>query len=257
MSTKIDFLQKEHVAYITFYEEDEKHPCTLDYKVLDILENTIDTIFKNKENFRAVVVQSKSPKYFVVGANIKALQQLTPENIEHWVKNGHRIFNKLQELPMPVIAKVEGYALGGGLELAMACDMIFAADTAHFGQPEASLGVIPGWGGSARLPNKIGLARAKELFFTGKIISAAEAYDIGLINHVAPKDKLDELITQTLDAIKKNDKLAISYIKQIVNNSFSMLIEKNRFDEATASSVCLYSPGTKKRLEDFFSSRKK
>ena len=97
------------------------------------------------EELRAVVLKSDSPKSFVVGANINVLKTLDADNIQDWVKNGHRIFRRLQELPVPVIAKVEKFALGGGLELAMSCDMIIASEEARFAQPEAGLGVMPGW----------------------------------------------------------------------------------------------------------------
>lgn len=257
MATKINFAVEDQVGYISFYEENEKHPCTLDHPTLDELNGIIDQIKALQSEIRAVVVQSRSPKYFVVGANIKALQELTPVNMDEWVKKGHLIFNRFQQLPMPVIAKVHGYALGGGLELAMACDFIVAADTANFGQPEASLGVIPGWGGSCRLATRIGAARAKEMFFTGKIIPAARAFELGLVNQVVPMEKLDQTLGEILEAIKKNDPTAIMYIKQIINNHFERGMEENRAEEATASVVCMYSPGTQHRLEEFFNSRKK
>ncbi len=257
MATKIDFTVEEQVGYISFYEENEKHPCTLDHPALDELNRIIDLIKAGQSEIRAVVLQSRSPKYFVVGANIKALQELTPANMDEWVKKGHLIFNRLQQLPMPVIAKIQGYALGGGLELAMACDFIVAAETAHFGQPEASLGVIPGWGGSYRLANRIGAARAKELFFTGKVIPADRGFELGLVNQVVPAGELDQSLGEILEAIKKNDPTAIMYIKQIINNHFERGMEENRIEEATASVVCMYSPGTQQRLEAFFNSRKK
>jgi enoyl-CoA hydratase len=257
MSTQLDFTVEAQVGYISFYEENEKHPCTLDHRTLDELNRIIDRIKGRQSEIRAVVVQSRSPKYFVVGANIKALQELSPLNMDEWVKKGHLIFNRFQQLPMPVIAKIQGYALGGGLELALACDFIVAAATAHFGQPEASLGVIPGWGGSYRLTARIGAARSKELFFTGKIITADHAFELGLVNQVVPLEELDQTLGAILEAIKKNDATAIMYTKQIINNHAERGMEENRIEEATASVVCLYSPGTRQRLEEFFNSRKK
>lgn len=112
------------------YEEVERRPCTLDWDSLAMLEDAIAKI-RQDEEVRAVVLQSASPKSFVVGANIKVLETFNAENIMDWVKNGHRIFNQLQQLPVPVIARVESYALGGGLELAMACDMIIACEEAN------------------------------------------------------------------------------------------------------------------------------
>lgn len=255
--TNIEFIQENQVGIINFYEENPTHPCTLDHRVLDKLDEILDSIYNNKEEIRVVLVKSSSTKFFIVGANIKALQELNSDNIVDWVKKGHNIFNRIESLGIPVIAVIDGYALGGGLELAMACDMIFATKKSKFGQPEASLGVIPGWGGSYRLPKKIGLPRAKELFFTGKVITASEAYGMGLVNHVAEdENELSDLINKTVEDIKKNDRLAVSYIKQIVNNSVEGSLMQNKFDEATASSVCMNSETTKKRLYDFFEQRK-
>lgn len=256
MATKVNFNEKDEIGYIIFEEENPKHPCTLDYEVLAELNTIIEEIQTTKNYLRAIVIQSQSPKYFVVGANIKALQNLTSENISDWVINGHNIFNKLNDIKIPIIARVEGYALGGGLELAMASDMIFASEGAFFGQPEASLGVMPGWGGTFRLPQRIGFARANELFFTGRIITAKEACDIGLINRVVKKEEMDTLIDEVVNSIKKNDALAISYIKQIIYNNSNQQMLRNKFDEAATSSICMNSQGTKERLKNFFNSRK-
>ena len=212
---------------------------------------------RRDEEVRAVVLQSSSPKSFVVGANIKVLETLNKDNIMDWVKNGHRIFNQLQELPIPVIARVESYALGGGLELAMACDMIVASEEARFAQPEAGLGVMPGWGGSYRLANLVGINRAKEMFFTGRQIDARQAYDWGLVNHVFAKDKMDEGIGEILKELLKNDKKVLCLTKEIINTHRQTGIRQNACEEANTSSVCMSSPSTLKRLEDFFAQRKK
>ena len=135
MATLINYEKKGLVGYITIVEENERHPCTLDWDSLDMLEHAVKEVEKDEE-LRAVVLKSDSPKSFVVGANINVLKTLDADNIQDWVKNGHRIFRRLQELPVPVIAKVEKFALGGGLELAMSCDMIIASEEARFAQPE-------------------------------------------------------------------------------------------------------------------------
>lgn len=256
MATQIKCEKKEQVAYITIFEEVERRPCTLDWDSLAMLENAINQIAADEE-IRAVVLQSASPKSFVVGANIKVLETLDAENIMHWVKNGHRIFNKLQQLPVPVIAKIESYALGGGLELAMSCDMIIASEEARFAQPEASLGVMPGWGGSYRLANLIGINRAKEMFFTGRQISAQQAYEWGLVNHVYKKEELDAGVQEILDCIMKNDARVLHLTKEIENIHYMSGINQNVIEEANTSAVCMASATTMKRLNDFFESRKK
>lgn len=256
MATQVRYEKKEAVAYITIYEEAERRPCTLDWDSLAMLEHAIEEIRKDPE-IRAAVLQSASPKSFVVGANIKVLETLNEENIMDWVKNGHRIFNQLQQLPIPVIAKVESYALGGGLELAMACDMIIATENAKFAQPEASLGVMPGWGGSYRLANLIGINRAKEMFFTGEQISAQQAYEWGLVNHVYTKEDIEEGLERILDGILKNDRKVLHLTKEIINIHGLSGIAQNGCEEANTSSVCMASPSTKERLKAFFESRRK
>lgn len=256
MATMIQYEKKEQVGYITIYEENERHPCTLDWESLAMLENAIEAVEKDPE-IRAVVLQSASPKSFVVGANINVLKTLNADNIQTWVKNGHRIFNRLQALPVPVIAKVEKYALGGGLELAMSCDMILASEEARFAQPEASLGVMPGWGGSYRLANLIGLNRAKEMFFTGEQITAQEAYEWGLVNRVYPGDQLEAGVQKVLDGILKNDGKVLQLTKEIVNTHNQREIAQSAYEEAATSAVVMSSPSTLGRLRSFFDSRKK
>ena len=256
MATIIQYEKKEQVGYITIYEENERHPCTLDWDSLEMLEKAVEAIEKDGQ-IRAVVLQSASPKSFVVGANINVLKTLDAENIQAWVKNGHRIFNRLQSLPVPAIAKVEKYALGGGLELAMACDMILASEEARFAQPEASLGVMPGWGGSYRLANLIGLNRAKEMFFTGEQITAQQAYEWGLVNHVYPADKLDDGVQEILAGILKNDGKVLQLTKEIVNTHNQREMLQSAYEEAATSAVVMSSPSTLGRLKAFFDSRKK
>ncbi len=256
MATQIKYEKKDDVAYITIYEEAERRPCTMDWDSLNMLENAIDEAGRDEE-LRAVVLQSSSPKSFVVGANIKVLETLDAENIADWVKNGHRIYNKFQALPIPVIARVERYCLGGGLELAMACDMIIASEEAKFAQPEASLGVMPGWGGSYRLANLVGINRAKEMFFTGRQIDAKQAYEWGLVNHVFAQEQMDEEMNRILEDIRKNDAKVLHLVKEIVNIHNQSGIAQNACEEATTSSVCMASPSTQGRLRQFFESRKK
>ncbi|MDO5408006.1 MAG: enoyl-CoA hydratase/isomerase family protein [Eubacteriales bacterium] len=256
MATLIQYEKKELVGYITIIEENERHPCTLDWDSLAMLENAISEIEKDRE-LRAVVLQSASPKSFIVGANINVLKTLNADNIQDWVKNGHRIFRRLQALPVPVIAKVEKYALGGGLELAMSCDMILASEEARFAQPEAGLGVMPGWGGSYRLANLIGLNRAKEMFFTGEQISAAQAYEWGLVNHVYPADQLDEGVNTILEGILKNDGKVLQMTKEIVNTHNLRELTQSAYEEAATSAVVMSSESTLGRLKAFFDSRKK
>ena len=137
-----------------------------------------------------VIITGAGDRAFVAGADIAFMQNLTPMEAREFAQLGQRVLSRIENLSKPVIAAVNGFALGGGCELAMACDLRLAADTAVFGQPEIKLGIIPGAGGTQRLARLVGLTRAKELVFFGEPIDAQEAYRIGLVNRVVPADRL-------------------------------------------------------------------
>ena len=257
MTTHVTLECVERIGYLTFTPEIPYKPPTLDYAVLDELEQHCKIIHTADQPLDAVVVQSGSPKYFVVGANLQALQKIDHVSIVEWVKRGHEVFNQLEDLPLPVIAKITGYVLGGGLELALACDFILCSEQAQFGLPETGLGFIPGWGGSRRLPLRVGEARAKELIFTGKIIPAAEAYRIGLVNFVGTDADLDIYLTTTLHDIRKNSRLANSLVKNMLKHSLTADRQSNCDEESRVSQTCLASGDTQERLKAFFQKRGK
>lgn len=254
MQTHVTFEHQDDIGTLTFTCEVRGKPTTLDLHVLDELDDCLGDIEALADTLRAVIVQSAFPKYFIVGANVNALQTLNAETIVPWVQRGHAVFNRLARLPLPVIAKVEGYALGGGLELAMACDLIVATENARFGQPEANLGVVAGWGGSYRLPRRVGLAKAKELFFTGRIVDAETARAIGLVDFVGDVDAyLDALLAD----IRTCGRVAVAYMKQLIDNSPDITIEQNCLDEAVASSRVMADADTQARVANYLASRKK
>jgi enoyl-CoA hydratase len=255
MKTHVNLEYQETIAYLTFSSEDPDRPPALDYEVLDELEQHLKKIRAENESLAVLVVQSSSPQYFIVGANLQALKTINKDSIAEWIERGHDVFNMLEDLPLPVIAKITGDTLGGGLELALACDLVFSSQEASFGQPETKLGFIPGWGGSYRLPRRIGEARAKELIFTGKTINAEEAYRIGLIDFVGTEADLEEHVFSTIQNIAKNSKLAISLAKRLIKSSITSDLQANCSKESLASSVCLTSGDTQQRLEDFFKKR--
>ncbi len=139
--------------------------------MLSELERCIDQA--RADNPGIVLLRSASERFFCVGANINVLKETNEQTIVPWVMQGHRVLNQLEDLPMPVVAVVEGYAMGGGLELALACDLVFASDAAQLAQSEAGLGFIPVWGGSRRLVGRIGAAKAKYYYYSGKMMDAA------------------------------------------------------------------------------------
>lgn len=257
MKTSAKLTIRDGIAELIFSPEAAGKPPTVDYELLDELENALRTVSEKSEDITVLLVKSASPKYFVVGANLEALKKVNKDTIIPWIERGHEVFSMLEELPVPSAAVVTGFALGGGLELAMSCDYILAADTARFGLPEAGLGFIPGWGGSFRLPERIGPARAKELMYTGRIIDAAEAFRLGLVNFCGTPVELDTHIAGMTAAMGNNSKLSIRMIKKIVNASMTGDRRRAVLTEGTASGVCLTSGDTARRLADFFAKREK
>lgn len=256
MQTSVQLAFDGDIAELKFVCDEAGKPNTLDIQVLEELDQHLNTIIRYPGDLRVIILKSASPKYFVVGANINALKTLTAETIIPWVRKGHEVFNRLESLPLPVLARVEGYALGGGLELAMACDFIYAADTAKFGQPEAGLGVVSGWGGSYRLPLRVGLPKAKEMFFTAEILDAPTALKIGLVDFVANQEDLDAYIGERIDAIRDCGKLAVGTMKSLLNKSRLISIQENSDLEAQASSACLKDNDTRERIARRLACRK-
>lgn len=257
MRTHVEYTREEDVGYLTFACEEAGKPATLDHAVLDELADQLDQIDAQLNQLRVVIVRSETAKYFVVGANVDALKELTPETIVPWVQKGHAVFNRLERLPLPVIARISGYCLGGGLELALACDLLVASKNAKLGQPEAALGLVSGWGGSYRLPARIGLGKAKELFFTGKIVTAAEAREMGLVDFAGEEAEVDDYLQSIIRGIRECSFLAVSQMKRLLNTSPGATIEENCYQEAVASSICLANEETKRRVSTYLESRKK
>ncbi len=256
MATSIDHEVKGQTMWVTFREESERRPCTLDYDVLDQLDRVMDGI-EATEGLRAVVVRAASEKYFVVGANIEALQKLTHEGMETWIRRGHKSFNRLANLPLPVIACIAGATMGGGLELAAACDYIIAGDGATFAQPEAGLGFMMGWGCTYRLPKLVGPALAKHMYFTGTVLTANEALAAGLVVEVVPAEGLQARMEEIVTTISKNATLGIRFTKEVINAHIFDKAELAVQFEAANSIACMHAPDTKRRMEEFFASRRK
>lgn len=250
MSTHLTTAYASAVCTVTLHPPEGKPP-TLDPAVIDTFEHALTEIEARLPELRAVVLQSASPKFFCAGANLKVLESIDRDSIVPWVQRGHRLMNRIEALPVPVIARVEGYALGGGLELAMACDLIFASGSARFGQPETKLGLVTGWGGSYRLTRRVGLARAKELVFSGRIFDAEEAVRLGAAEWQGASDELDRYLQEFLHAVAGNGWVAIREMKQILESCTRTGIEENGAIEASASQRCLTEGDAAERLQNF------
>ncbi|VGO18948.1 enoyl-CoA hydratase/isomerase family protein [Pontiella sulfatireligans] len=233
----------------------EGKPPTLDNDVLEELERCIAKALE--EMPRMVLVRSASERFFCVGANINMLQHTNEQTIVPWVMQGHRVLNMLEDLPMPVVSVVEGFAMGGGLELAVACDLIFASDTAQLAQSEAGLGFIPGWGGTRRLAGRIGSVKAKYYYYSGKMMDAAKAAEIGLVDFVGNKVALEQELDEFTALVISNNRNALQQFKTILNDQERAARDENAAVEAFRSVSCLQDPDTKQRLHDFLSKKGK
>ncbi len=175
------FEEANGIATITFNRP--KALNALNSALLSELSDALDAVIAN-EDIRVLVLTGSGDKAFIAGADIAQMSAFNALEAKAFARMGHDAIGKLQALPIPVIAAVNGFALGGGTEMALACDFIYASEAAMFGQPEINLGIIPGFGGTQRLSRLIGINRAKEMILTGRNIKATEAFDMGLVNKI-------------------------------------------------------------------------
>ena len=196
----------------------------LNPEVLADLKAAFEAIDQNA--VRCVVLTGEGDKSFVAGADIGSMSTMTKAEGEAFGKLGNDIFLMIENFPLPVIAAVNGFALGGGCELAMSCDIRICSDNAMFGQPEVGLGITPGFGGTQRLPRIVGLGMAKQLLYTARNIDAAEALRIGLVNAVVPQAELMDTAVKMANTIAKNAPIAVRACKQAVNEGMQVSIDK-------------------------------
>ena len=187
----------------------------LDPATMDALGRAVEAC-GSAPDLRAVILTGAGERAFVAGADVAALSAMSPAQAAAFSRRGHEVFGALERLSVPVIAAVNGHALGGGCELALACDFIYASTTARFGLPEARLGVIPGFGGTVWLPRRVGLARARELLFTAEPIDAAEALRLGLVNRVVEPAALRDEARRAASAICARGPLAMAAAKRLL-----------------------------------------
>lgn len=207
-------------------------------------------------NLKVLVLTGAGEKAFVAGADIAHMANFTPLEGRRFSLQGQALLFRLEALPLPVIACVNGFALGGGVELAMACDFIYASENAKFGQPEINLGIIPGFGGTQRLPRLVGKAMAKELCMTGAIIGAAEAKEIGIVNKVFPADKLWEETMKTARLIASKGRVSLRAVKNSIDRGYDVDLHLGNAIEADAFALCMASPDGKEGLTAFLEKRK-
>ncbi len=214
MSELVHLEKKGAVALVTLDRPDALN--ALNRALLEAFDAAIDAIAADPD-IKALVVTGAG-RAFIAGADISEMQTMTPLEAEAFSASAHRIFARLEDLPIPTVAAVNGFALGGGCELALACDWIYASSKARIGQPETKLGLIPGFGGTSRLVRRVGLAWAKELVLVAEPISADEAARIGLVNRVFPPDELLAATLAVGDAIAARGPIAVRVAKQVMQD---------------------------------------
>lgn len=231
---KVLLEQKGHIGIITLNNPSVLN--ALNERFLSEINDALDQVERNKEIF--VLIITGVEKAFIAGADIKEMLPLTAVDALSWAKIGLDVNTRIEKMKIPVIAAINGFALGGGCELAMACDIRIASEKAKFGQPECGLGITPGAGGTQRLPRLVGAAKAKELLYTGKILNANEALAIGLINQMTPPEQLMETAISMANEISKNAQIAVQQIKKAVNLGIETDLETGLAYELQAFSLC-------------------
>jgi enoyl-CoA hydratase len=254
------------VAYETLLVEISGGICTvclnrpqalnaLNETMIRELDHLFDELAAN-DSVKAVIITGSGLKSFAAGADIAQMKDLSVEGGRKWAQLGQSVFRKIENLPKPVVAAVNGFALGGGCELAMACDIRIASSQAKFAQPEVTLGITPGYGGTQRLPRLVGKGRAKELLFTGMMIDAAEAYRIGLVNQVTAPEELLAAAAAMVEKIMKCSPFAVQMCKAAVNNGVDDELDTGIVYEAEVFGLCFSTADQKEGMAAFLEKRK-
>ena len=251
--THILLEKKDHVAIATVSRP--KALNALNSEVLNDLNTLLDEIAADPE-IRVLVLTGSGEKAFVAGADIGEMSTLTKAEGEAFGKKGNDVFRKLETLPIPAIAAVNGYALGGGCELAMACDIRLCSDTAVFGQPETGLGITPGFGGTQRLARLVGPGMAKQLIYSARNIKADEALRIGLCNAVYPAEELMPAAEKLAETIAKNAPIAVRACKKAINEGLEMPMDEAVAFEEKLFGSCFETADQKEGMQAFLEKRR-
>ena len=241
-----------NIAYLTIDRPEALN--ALNAQVLADLDAALDAI--DLDTVRCVIVRGAGEKSFVAGADIAQMKALTKVEGEAFGKQGNDVFLKLENLPIPTIAAVGGYALGGGCELAMSCDIRLCSDSAVFGQPEVGLGITPGFGGTQRLARLVGMGMAKQLVYTARNIKSDEALRIGLVNAVYPLAELYAAAEKMASTIASNAPIAVRAAKKAMNDGISLPIGEAVVCEEKAFGSCFETKDQQEGMGAFLEKRK-
>lgn len=234
-------------------------PDKLNALNLQVIQEITEALFEEISNeIRVIVLQGAGDKAFVAGADIGPMLDLTPEDALSFSRQGQHLISTLEKMPQITVAKVGGFALGGGCELAMGCDIIIASKNARFGQPEVNLGLIAGFGGTQRLVKRVGLPVALDLLLTGRgcSLSGEEAYQLGLVSRVVDADKLDSEIESVVKAILNSGPNAVAETKRLCRQAAEMTLETGLSSEATSFAACFTRDESREGISAFLEKRK-
>ena len=248
----VEFSANGQIGYLTINRP--KALNALNDQVISELDQVLDTI--DLDTVRCVIVTGAGEKAFVAGADIAQMSGLTKAEAEAFGKHGNDVFRKLETLPVPTIAAVNGFALGGGCELCMSCDIRLASDTAVFGQPEVGLGITPGFGGTQRMARLVGMGKAKELIYTARNIKAPEALAIGLVQAVYPAAELMAEAEKMAARIAGNAPIAVRASKKAINDGMQVDIEAGEVIEEKLFGSCFETQDQQNAMTAFIEKRK-
>lgn len=244
----------EGIGRIVINRPEKKN--TLNIRARKRLIEILDEVARD-ETVQILVITGSGEEAFISGGDLSELKDFTAVEMFKYIETyGQRLYRKFEKLPVPTIALVKGYCLGGGCELAMACDLRIATPGAKFGLPELRYGIIPGGGGTQRLGKLVGFGRAKELVLTGRIIDASEAEQIGLINKVVPLDQIEDYVKNLGKQIIAQGPVAVKMAKIVLNESLQGSLDSGMMIEALAEAVCYSTRDKKEGLHAFLQKRK-
>jgi enoyl-CoA hydratase len=249
----IEVTREGRVALITINRPDVLN--ALSTEILRELESELADLARD-DDVGAVVLTGAGDKAFIAGADIAELATKTPLEARAYGELGHEIADRLETMRKPTIAAVNGYALGGGCEMALACDIRLCSDNAQFGQPEINLGIMPGWGGTQRLARTTSIGFAKEILLTGRMISADEAYQRGIVQAIHAREELMSRAMELAGSIATKSPLALAYVKEAANRSLSGELNASFSHEVDLFAILFSSEDAKEGLEAFTQKRK-
>ncbi len=249
----IERTQKDELCLITI-----NRPKALNALNQQVLADLADALgqFEKDETGKVCVITGAGEKAFVAGADIAEMADLTPLEAERFCRFGQEVFLRIEEIEKPVLAAVNGFALGGGTELALACDLVYASEKARFGQPEINLGIIPGFGGTQRLAKVIGIRRAKEWIYTGDMVDAKTAEAFGLVNAVFPPDKLMEEVEAVAKKLASKPPYALGQAKKAIEKGMPLDLRTGSVLEREAFSMTFASEDRREGIQAFLEKRK-